>query len=337
MPVTYSDIRTEHAAVRSAAGLFDISHMGRVRFIGKDAEALAHRVATCGVSDLAIGRTRYALVLNQDGGIIDDVLISRESEDQLLFVINAGNRAADLDVFLSYRDEFDVEIRDDSDAEAMIAIQGPRSPDVLDALDIAGAGALKYYRHGRFQSPFGELLVSRTGYTGEVGFELLVPAEKVREVWDAALERGGPLGLIPCGLGARDTLRLEAGMPLHGQEIGPQTNPYEAGLGFAVRSDANFVGREALEAVRTAGPARKLIGLIVAGPRIARTGSQVLVDGAEAGTVCSGTLSPTLGSNIATALVNSDVAESGRFAVRIRKHEAAATVTSMPFYKRRKE
>ena len=154
---------------------------------------------------------------------------------------------------------------------------------------------------------------------------------------DGALAAGGDRGLIPCGLGARDTLRLEAGMPLHGQEIGPNVNPYEAGLDFAVRSDRDHVGKAAIDGVRRDGPSRQLIGLIVEGPRIARTGSEVLVGGTAVGHVCSGTLSPTLGSNIATALVNSDVAESGRFAVRIRRHEAAATVTSMPFYKRRKE
>lgn len=337
MPVTYSDIRTEHAAVRTAAGLFDISHMGRVRFIGKDSATLAHRVQTCGVDDLAVGRTRYALVLNQEGGIIDDVLVSRESEDGLLFVVNAGNRDIDLDVFQSYAGELDVEVRDDSESEAMIAIQGPRSPEVLDALGIEGASALKYYRFGRFQSPFGEILVSRTGYTGEIGYELILPADVVRTVWDAAIERGEPLGLIPCGLGARDTLRLEAGMPLHGQEIGPETNPYEAGIGFAVRSEADYTGRAALEKVKAEGPARTLVGLVVSGPRIARTGSPVLVEGVEVGHVCSGTLSPTLGTNIATALVNSDVADGERFTVRIRRHEAAAARTSLPFYKRRKE
>lgn len=337
MPVTYADIRTEHEAVRQQAGLFDISHMGRVRFRGPDADQLAGRCQTLDTRELAAGRVRYSLILNADGGIIDDVLVSREKEDTLLFVVNAGNRDADLDVFSSLVDDLDVEVIDDSERESMIAIQGPNSPAILDAMGIEGASQLGYYRLGAFDGPLGPVIVSRTGYTGETGFELILPSERVRDAWDAALEHGRTHGLIPCGLGARDTLRLEAGMPLHGHEIGPDVNPYEAGLDFAVRSDLDYVGRSALDKVRAEGPARCLVGLVVAGPRIARSDSTVLVDGTEVGTVCSGTLSPTLGTNIATALVATQAQDAARFSVRIRRHEASARRTPMPFYRREKE
>ena len=337
MPVTYSDIRTEHDAVRKQAGLFDISHMGRVRFKGPEADQLAGRCQTLDTRELAIGRVRYSLLLNVDGGIIDDVLVSRESEDSLLFVINAGNRDADLQVFNSFAEDLDVEVIDDSERESMIAIQGPNSAAILEAMGIDGASQLGYYRMGAFEGPMGPVIASRTGYTGEIGFELIVPSERARDIWDAALEHGGAHGLIPCGLGARDTLRLEAGMPLHGHEIGPSINPYEAGLDFAVRSDLDYVGRAALDKVRAEGPARCLIGLVVAGPRIARTESTVLVDGSEVGAVCSGTLSPTLGMNIATAIVEAKAQDAARFSVRIRRHEASARRMPLPFYRRKKE
>lgn len=337
MPVTYSDIRTEHEAVRQRAGLFDISHMGRVRFRGPDADTLAGRCQTFDTRDLPVGRVRYSLILNEDGGIIDDVLLSRESDDTLLFVVNAGNREVDLDVFKSLAEGLDVEVVDDSERQSMIAVQGPNAPLVLEAMGIAGAADLKYYRFGTFESPFGSVIVSRTGYTGEIGFEIIVSSKKVVDAWQSALAQGAPHGLIPCGLGARDTLRLEAGMPLHGQEIDTDVNPYEAGLDFAVRSDLDYVGKAALDKVRAEGPARALIGLVVAGPRIARNGSTVLVDGAEVGDVRSGTLSPTLGANIATALVEARAQNAERFSVRIRRHEASARRTPMPFYRRQKE
>jgi len=311
--------------------------MGRVRVDGPDADALTGAVQCLDTAGLAVGRVRYSLMLNAQGGIVDDVLVGREAPDRLLFVVNAGNREADVAVFRDAVKDLDATVSDDSDAEAMIAIQGPRSPDVLRSMGLGQAAELKYYRMGSYESEFGPVVISRTGYTGEVGFEVIVSAERVRDAWNAALANGAAHGIRPCGLGARDTLRLEAGMPLHGQEIGPSVNPYEAGLDFAVRSDRDYVGRAALEAVRAAGPARALVGMVVDGPRIARTGSAVLVNGEEVGAVCSGTLSPTLELNIATAMIDRRFEDAEEFTVRIRKHEASARKAAMPFYRRPKE
>ena len=372
MPLMYEDISTEHAAVRSAAGLFDLCHMGRVRFRGADATALANRVQTNDAEAIPEGRTRYALVLDEHGGIVDDVLISRESGGFLL-VVNAGNREADLRAFEAASRGLDVIVRDDTAETAMLAIQGPAAEAVMVALGLADAAELRYYRFRVIDSPWGSLLVSRTGYTGEDGFEIILPVGEAAAFHRAALEAGAPLGLRPCGLGCRDTLRLEAGMPLHGHEIGPEVTPLEANLEFGIRWNHDFTGRDALERQRAAGVPRTLLGMHVDGPRIPRAGCPVLVtfpdhriarhmappltavssslfdmgraagnllirivDGEPAGTVCSGTRSPTLGLNLATALVDrSRGAGEGSIEIDIRGHRVPARRVPLPFYKRK--
>ncbi|MAG58027.1 MAG: glycine cleavage system protein T [Planctomycetes bacterium] len=336
MPVMYTDIRAEHEAVRTRAGLFDISHMGRVRIQGPDADAVVGHATTLDVADLEIGRTRYALICNEAGGVVDDILVSREP-DGLLLVVNAGNREQDLEVLQASVGGRDANIIDESERLAMIAVQGPTSPDALAAVGLPIATDLKYYRFASVPSGYGDVLVSRTGYTGEIGFELLVEAGEVCRLWSDVLETGAAFGVRPCGLGARDTLRLEAGMPLHGHEIGPEVNPYEAGLDFAVRSELPHIGSEALARIHADGPRRRLIGVTVEGRRIPREESVVVLEGREVGRVCSGTLSPTLGVNIATALVDADAAQAETFTIQIRRHEASATRTPLPFYRRRKE
>lgn len=334
MPVRYEDIASEHQAVRERAGIFDLGHMGRVRVCGPHAAELVGRVQTMDAAAISDGRTRYALVCDEDGGILDDVLVSRDGEE-FLVVVNAANRTRDLEFFRSHGADLDAEVVDESATTAMVAVQGPRSVEVLDRLGFHEPGALRYYRFVHQEGPFGPLILSRTGYTGEDGFEVILPHGSARSLWDRALEEGRKLGLRPCGLGARDTLRLEAGMPLYGHEIDRSTNPFEVGLGRAVKFSHSFVGDAALRRIRDDGPRRCLVGLIVDGPRVPRQGCSVLVSGATVGDVRSGTRSPSLGVNIATALVRRDAGlEAGVLEVDIRGHRARARVTPLPFYKR---
>ena len=334
MPVLYRDITTEHKAVRERAGLFDLSHMGRVRFTGRDAVKLATIVQTQNVTDMPVGRTRYALLCRKDGTTLDDILISREEEGFLL-VINAGNRDADLDFFRTHAKGLDVTITDDSERLAMLAVQGPLAHQVVAAFGLKGIDQIRYYRFATLPHALGPILVSRTGYTGEDGFELLFDAAQGSAAWDALNVAGESAGMIPCGLGARDTLRLEAGMPLYGHELDATTNPYEANLAFAVSETSPSLGSAALAEIRRNGPARRIVGLTTEGPRIPRQGCRVFADGADAGDIRSGTLSPTLGRNIATAMVAARASAEGALSVDIRGNRVNATRTAMPFYVRK--
>ena len=335
MPVVYADITTEHHAVRQRAGLFDLSHMGRVFIRGSDALTLVQRVQTNDAAAMKPGRIRYAMLLNSRGGVEDDILLYRE-EAGFLLVVNAGNREKDLEIFRGQAAGLSVSIDDASMRLAMIAVQDPRSGDVLAALDLPAADTLGYYTFGDYSSPLGPVHVSRTGYTGEDGFELIVPADAAERWFDRVLEVGPAHGLVPCGLGCRDTLRLEAGMPLHGHEISPEITPLEAGLLFGIKWNHDFVGRDALEAERSRGSTRRLVGLDVEGPRIPREGCPVAADGVVVGDVKSGTRSPTLGINIATALVRAEHATDGSLlAVDIRGHQAGARVRPLPFHRRK--
>jgi aminomethyltransferase len=286
------------------------------------------------VGDLAVGRTRYALLCRQDGTTLDDILISRE-ENGFLLVINAGNRDADLEFFRENAKGLDVTITDDSERLAMLAVQGPKGRDVVTAFGLVGVDQIRYYRFATLPHALGPILVSRTGYTGEDGFELLFDATKANAAWDGLMAAGEAHGMIPCGLGSRDTLRLEAGMPLYGHELDRTTNPYEANLAFAVSETSPSLGAAALSAVRARGPVRRIVGLVTDGPRIPRQGCRVFADGRDVGDVRSGTLSPTLGKNIATAMVEARAADAGALTVDIRGHRVDATRTPMPFYVRK--
>lgn len=338
MPLHYADITSEHHAVRKRAGLFDISHMGRFRVRGPQAAEMVAAIQTCNAPKLRVGRVRYGLICNEAGGVIDDVLVYRE-EDGVLVVVNAGNRDRDLAVFQEHAARFDAEVIDASEDEAMIAIQGPAAVHIMGELGLTGAAELGYYTHGSMESSFGPVQISRTGYTGEDGFEIIVARDRAVELHAAAMEAGQP-HLVPCGLGCRDTLRLEAGMPLYGHELSEEINPLEAGLSFAVRLKHDFVGSDALRRVRDEGPKRVLVGLIVEGRRIPRDGYPVQVGGADVGSICSGTRSPTLDLNIATALIlgeSASSAETDGIQVMIRGHAAPARITKLPFYEREKE
>ncbi|MSR73943.1 MAG: glycine cleavage system aminomethyltransferase GcvT [Planctomycetes bacterium] len=336
MPVLYQDITAEHQTVRNAVGVFDLSHMGRVRFTGPRAMALANRVQTFDAESMQLGRVRYALMLTPEGTVLDDILISRET-DGFLLVINAGNRSADLEVIHAEAKRLGATVRDDSEDIAMVALQGPNAATLMQRLGLGFATSLKYYCFVDGPSDFGNLTVSRTGYTGEDGFEILVPRDHACALFKAALQAGEDLGARPCGLGCRDTLRLEAGMPLYGHEMDLTVNPFEAALDHALRSKADYIGSPRIAALSQSAPMRRLCALFVDGPQIPRQGHEIVAGGQVVGVVCSGTRSPTLGRNIATARIDSAVLDAdAALSVRIRRNEVGAQKTILPFYSRKR-
>ena len=335
MPVQYSTIVEEHNAVRQRVGLFDISHMGRLTFDGPDAEAWLEHVTTNHVAKLAPGQIQYSLMANGGGGLIDDVLVYR-TRHGLLMVCNASNRAHVLAQLERHVEGRHATLNDRTPDTAMIAVQGPAALATVGPLFDAPLDGLKYYHlaTGRVLGDVDAVL-SRTGYTGEDGIELIVNAESAVRVWSALLDSGKAHGIAPCGLGARDTLRFEASMPLYGHEMNEAVNPYAAGLGWAVKlGKGDFVGRDALTGFK-AKPGQTRVGLELEGKRIARQGSEVFHDGEPAGLVTSGTFAPTLGKSLAMALVDPPSAAAGtRLTVDVRGHNEPARVVPLPFYKR---
>ncbi len=340
LPVQYDSIISEHKATRTAAGIFDISHMGRFYLRGPDAAKVLDRLVTRRIANLRPGRIRYGLITNEQGGILDDVLVSHlempDGQPLFLLVVNAGNRDKIGDWIRQHTPEGGaVEICDQTAATAMLAVQGPRAEAIVAGTLDSEVCKLGYYR-GAVTTHFGgSCIVSRTGYTGEDGFELIVPAERGLEVWQALCRTGGPLGLKPSGLGARDTLRLEAGMPLYGHELTDEIDPFQAGLGFAVTlKDHEFIGRPALERRRlTDSPQR--VGLVLDGRRVAREGCPVLSSGTCVGRVTSGTFSPTLQKSIAMAYLAPDcLGEAIELGVDIRGRLQSAQRVPLPFYQR---
>ena len=343
MPIQYESIVSEHQTCRNAAALFDVSHMGRLRFDGDGSEALLDRLLTRRVKGLPIGGVRYAMVCNEQGGVLDDVLVSNlktPSDSQFhLLVVNASNRAKIVDWIKQHLDDFPtVTFSDRTELTAMIAVQGPLAIETCKRLFSFDPSRLKYYQAtitDQFSKP---VIVSRTGYTGEDGLELIVRAEEAERVWENLLLVGRDLGFAPAGLGARDTLRMEAAMPLYGHELNETTDPITAGLSFACDlEDRDFIGRDAIAAIKETGPSRKRIGLFLDGKRPAREGCEVfLPDGKSVGTVVSGGPSPTLGRPIAMAMVDTDAATAEQFEIDIRGKRASATRTKLPFYRRAK-
>lgn len=345
MPVRYTSILAEHRKVREAAGVFDLSHMGRIYVRGPEALAFVNRVATNDASSLAVGQVQYTLLCNEQGGVVDDILVSRLGEAELLLVVNASNRGKVLDWFDKRLAaelaglRAGIEIEDRTRETVMIGVQGPEAAAVVQPLVELPLNQLKYYRAGPALCDGAEVLVSRTGYTGEDGFELILPVEAGIRVWERLASQAEAGGIALAGLGARDTLRMEAGMPLYGHEITEDVNPLEAGLGRFVRLDkGEFVGRAALEKVAEAGPARRLIGMELPDRAIARQGSPLKVEDREVGFVTSGSYSPTLDRSIAMALVGSEAAEAGSaLSVLVRNSLHAVLVVEIPFFRRRKK
>jgi aminomethyltransferase len=346
MPVRYSSDLAEHHAVRTAAGLFDLSHMAEIYIIGPEAaDALDYALAGK-ISAVAVGQAKYSLLLGREGGIVDDLVAYRTGEDRFLIVANASNRAVVAEQLLERCSLFDCQVFDESDDIALIAVQGPKAYEILSqvpGVQVDGLADLKYYwsTPGTFKPVPGEreiheLLVARTGYTGEDGFELYVAPDAASLLWDAIMETGGGSGLVPAGLASRDTLRLEAGMPLYGHELGLDTFPAQAGLGRVVnlKKEGDFVGREAVEAGAPEG-APVLVGLVAEGKRAGRAGYAVFSADAEVGIVTSGALSPTLGYPIAMAYVDAASATDGaELFIDVRGTRVPASVVALPFYKR---
>jgi aminomethyltransferase len=339
MPVQYAGILDEIAAVRQRAGVFDLGHMGRVFVKGKDAEALLQRVQCNDASQIAPGAIRYSMFLKDDGGILDDILVYRDpAGDGFFLVVNASNCEPDVALLRAAAKKWaHVTVDDATDRLGMFAIQGPVANAVTQRITKQDLAPLKYYKWMAATVAGIDLHLSRTGYTGEDGFEFYVPAAKTEALWHAVLAAGKNEGVVPCGLGARDTLRLEAGMPLYGHEIDAGSNPLEANLSFAVKFTHDFVGRAALERwQQDPGPnARTLVGLTSDSKRVPRQGYSVFAGERELGPIRSGALSPTLSTNIATAYVPVALSKPGtQLSFAIRDKREPAVVTPLPFYKR---
>ncbi len=334
MPIQYTTISEEHRAVRTGVGLFDISHMGRLTFDGPGAPDWLERVTTNHVARLAPDEIQYSLLANDGGGVIDDVLVYG-GPSAFTLVCNASNRERVVAQFERHRAGIDATLIDRTLDTAMIAVQGPAALATLQPLSGVPLESMKYYRSTAGRVLDAEAVVSRTGYTGEDGFELIVSAVHAEAIWTALLASGRDSGIRPCGLGCRDTLRFEAGMPLYGHELSETISPYAAKVGRAVKLDkGEFVGREALRRRRRA-PEPVRVGLRLGGKRIARQGSEVLLDGRGVGTVTSGTFSPTLGMSLAMALVEPHVSPLGTaLTVDVRGHAEPASVVELPFYRR---
>ncbi|MFG2028314.1 glycine cleavage system aminomethyltransferase GcvT [Streptomyces sp. NPDC048825] len=348
MPLRYGSERDEHLAVRTKAGLFDLSHMGEITVTGPEASALLDYALVGNLGSVKVGRARYTMICREDGGILDDLIVYRLGETEAgsshyMVVANASNAQIVLDALAERAAGFDADVRDDRDAYALLAVQGPESPGILKSLTEADLDGLKYYAGLPGTVAGVPALIARTGYTGEDGFELFVAPADAEKLWQALTEAGSSVGLVPCGLSCRDTLRLEAGMPLYGHELSTSLTPFDAGLGRVVKfeKEGDFVGREALtEAASRAqeNPPRVLVGLIAEGRRVPRAGYAVVTDGKVIGEVTSGAPSPTLGKPIAMAYVDAAHSAPGTpgVGVDIRGSHEPYEVVALPFYKRQK-
>ena len=336
MPVQYSSIVEEHSAIRNAVGLFDISHMGRLQFRGDLADEFLNGILTNDASKLRVGDVRYSLVCGKDGGILDDVLVYR-LPDRWEMVVNASNREKLIDWLSNSAGFAAVEFTDVTLSTGMIAVQGPRALGLLSRVSTLSPGDMKYYTTADVTLLGTPALVSRTGYTGEDGFEIVVSAEETERIWQKLMEEGSSLGVVAAGLGCRDTLRLEAAMPLYGHELNESIDPLTAGLGFAVKfNKPEYTGKAALEQIRSTGLKMARVGLVLEGRRIAREDSPVLVEGEPVGKVTSGTFSPTLQTVIAMACVSSEYGHLGcRVDVDLRGTLIPAIVVQLPFYRRK--
>ena len=341
MPVQYTGILQEHRAVRSAAGLFDLGHMGQVEVSGPDALPFLQQVTTNDVAALEPGRAQYSLLPNERGGVVDDIIVYRRpSGDGYMVVVNASNAAKDvawLRQQRAARPGLDATVEDASDRTGMIAIQGPRAAAIVQRLTEVDLSTIDGFHWVEGAVAGVPAKIARTGYTGEDGFEFYTAIDRVGDLWDALLRAGAAEGLVPVGLGARDTLRLEARMPLYGNELADDIGPLEAGLGWAVKLDkGDFVGREAIAAMKESGASRRTVGFkLVERGGAPRAHYEVQVDGRAVGQVTSGAFSPTLGENIGLALVDREVAGVGKpLDVVIRGKPVRAVQVKTPFYRR---
>ncbi len=329
MPVRYEGIREEHSAVRTHAGMFDVSHMGEVEVEGPGALAFLQRVLSNDVAAIAVGGAQYSCLCNEEGGVLDDLFTYRLGGDRYLIVTNSANHESDLAWLGRWSREFDVAVRDVADRYAMLAVQGPHARRILTAtlgVELPARMRVAHVRVGRRPA-----LACGTGYTGEDGVELLIDPEIAPAIWAELLDAG----VVPCGLGARDTLRLEVCFPLHGNDLSPERNPIEAGLGWCCKEETGFVGAEAVARARREGTAEKLAPFTIEGAGIPRQGNPVLAGEAEVGVVASGTFSPSLEIGIGMAYLRADLAEPGTaIEIDVRGKRRSGRVGSKPLYAR---
>jgi aminomethyltransferase len=329
MPVSYEGVRQEHVAVRTACGVFDVSHMGEIETSGPAALELLQRLLSNDVSKIDVGGAQYSVLCREDGGILDDLFTYRLADDRYLTVTNAANHEGDFDWFAEHAADFDADVTDAIDRYAMLAVQGPAARGIVSKL--ADAELPKRMRTATVEVAGAEALVCGTGYTGEDGVELLIPADRGAAVWDALLEAGA----VPAGLGARDTLRLEVCFHLYGNDMDESRNPIEAGLGWCCREETGSIGAEAVGAARESGTAQRLAPFVLTGPGIPRQGNAVTLEDEEVGVVTSGTLSPCLETGIGMGYVSAELLEPGtEVEIDVRGKRRPARIESKPLYRK---
>jgi aminomethyltransferase len=339
MPLRYGSETAEHKAVRATAGLFDLSHMGEIEVAGPQATQALNYALVSDIAAIAVTKAKYTMICQPDGGILDDLIVYRLAERRYLIVANAANAPAVLTALRERAADFDATVLDRRDEWALIAIQGPAAVATLSGLAGGDLGRIRYYAIADAEVAGRPVRLARTGYTGEDGFEIFCAPADAEPIWRALTAAGRGRGLVPAGLACRDTLRLEAGMPLHGHELSPSLSPYAAGLGrvVALGKGSDFVGRAALAAQAQLPPARRLVGIVPAGRRAPRAGYAVLdlATGASIGQVTSGAPSPTLGHPVAMAYIDTALAEAGTgVRIDLRGTAEAARVVELPFYRR---
>ncbi len=334
MPVQYEGIIEEHNAVRTKAGLFDVSHMGALRVKGPDAFKYLQKMVSNDLSKVKVGQIQYVILCNENGGAVDDLLVYNIAEDEYLLIVNASNKDKDFEWLMKHK-EGNVDIVDESDATAIIAIQGPKALEILQKITDIDLSGIKFYwwQYGKVNNV--DTLISRTGYTGEDGFEIYMSPEYAVDIWKKIIEVGNG-EVVPAGLGARDTLRFEAGLPLYGQEIGEDITPLEARLGSFVALDKEyFIGQEALKKQKEEGITRKLVGFEMIDRGIARGGYDVYVGDEKVGFVTTGSLAPFLNKNLGNALIKTEYANLDQeLLIDIRGKKKKAKIIARPFYRR---
>jgi len=336
MPILYEGVNAEHETVRNGVGVFDVSHMGEFLLTGDNALALIQKVTSNDASTLTIGRAQYSCLPNNDGGIVDDLIVYRMKENQYLLVVNASNIDKDWD-WISSHNDLGVEMRNLSDDYSLLAIQGPKAVEAMQSLTSVDLSAIAYYHFevGDFAG-FENVIISATGYTGSGGFEIYCKNDQVETIWNKAFEAGAAFGIKPIGLAARDTLRLEMGFCLYGNDINDTTSPLEAGLGWITKFTKDFVNSESLKKQKEAGVTRKLVGFEMQERAVPRHDYEIVdASGTVIGVVTSGTMSPTLGIGIGLGYVTvAHSAIDSDIYIRIRKNDVAAKVVKLPFYKK---
>jgi glycine cleavage system T protein (aminomethyltransferase) len=335
MPVEYLGIRDEHLAVRESVGLFDISHMGEIEVHGKEASALCQWVTTNDVTKLKNFQAEYSLLCNPEGGVIDDIIVYKFSDEHFFICVNAVNTLKDYEWIKSAESKFRAEVLNKSLEFSQLALQGPNSQRILNDVLKKDFGALKRFFCQLMNWNGADLIVARTGYTGEDGFEIFLPWDLAKGLWDEIMEKGKSYGIRPCGIGGRDTLRIEMGYPLYGHEIDEDTNPLEAGLNKFVKLDKeNFIGKEHIANVVETGLKRKLVGFEMIERGIPRQGYGILKDNTVLGVVTSGTLSPSLQKSIGMGYLKTDIEFGDEVEIEIRGTRRKAKIVSVPFYKK---